>query len=330
MRNNENEIVEDEIFNDIKFNRNEIRGTDETFYNDKSGKNNDECSLDLEKSEDSLTSDKLDLCDKSIEEEMNKVTLNDSNEIKNKQSKNKLTKNDLNTIPLPIFDCIYCANEKISFNHLINEEFSLKYLYGTEKKDIHLINILQNNNLLFLENENNLKNIIQDGNIDINKLKSIIELLLKNTEYISKYYNLNESKKLLKQKRKRDKYYLNIIRKIRKKNNFDCQLKEYGKEKNSLFEDDSNGNSDDNIEMDKINIITKYMGNENNEIDKKNIDKIIEDKICDSFNKLLEDSSFMDLRRKIKWNDIDFEEKAYNVWEPIFTDDECEQCESGS
>ena len=333
MKNNENKIIEDEMFNDIQFNRNEIKGTDETFYNDKNGKNYDECSLDLEKSENSLSSDKLDLCDKSIEEEMNKVTLNDNDDTNKKASNHKITKYELNTIPLPIFDCIYCANEKISFNHLINEEISFKYLYNAEKKDIYLVDILQKYNLLFLENENNIKELLSNEHMTLNsyKLKSIVELLLKNTEYISKYYNLKESQNFLKQKRKREKYYLNTINKkrkeIKKKNNFFFEQKEYGKDKNELFEDDSSGNNDDNnFEIEKVN---KYMGNEN-EMNQNKLDKSTEDKICDSFNRILDDCYFMDLTRKIKWNDIDFEDKQYNVWEPNFTDDEKDQGENDS
>ena len=67
-----------EIFNIIEFNRNEIK-TDENFFNELDIKdNNEDISLDFEKSENSLSSDKLDLCDKSMEEQMNKVTLNEA------------------------------------------------------------------------------------------------------------------------------------------------------------------------------------------------------------------------------------------------------------
>ena len=44
-----------------------------------------------------------------------------------KNQKIKLTKEDLNNIPLPIFSCIYCSNEKISFNHFSQEILSNKY-----------------------------------------------------------------------------------------------------------------------------------------------------------------------------------------------------------
>ena len=111
MKNNQNELEGDEIYNNIEFNKNELK-TDENFFDELNIKsNNEDISLDLDKSEDSLSSDKLDICDKSMEEQMNKVTLND--EIKNKYSK-KITKEDLNTIPIPIFGCLFCANEEIA------------------------------------------------------------------------------------------------------------------------------------------------------------------------------------------------------------------------
>ena len=311
-----------DIFNDIDFNRDEIKGTDETFFNEDNNKNNSEYSLDLEKSEESVSSDKLDLCDKSMEEEMNKVTLNNNEDNNIKLIKHKITKSDLNTIPLPIFDCIYCANEKVVFNHLINEEMSLNYLYNANKKDIYLINYLIENNLLSIENKK-----ISDNNININKLKSLNNLILNNSEYFSKYYNINESQNYLKQKRKRDNYNININikkNKIKKIDKFGFDRKKYGQEKNNLFEDDSSDNINENYE--KINKITQNIIENEGEIAKKSnkLDNSIEEKICDSFNRLFDDDSFLDLSRKIKWNDIDFEKKPYNIWETNSIDDNIE------
>ena len=311
-----------DIFNDIDFNRDEIKGTDETFFNEDNNKNNSEYSLDLEKSEESVSSDKLDLCDKSMEEEMNKVTLNNNEDNNIKLIKHKITKSDLNTIPLPIFDCIYCANEKVVFNHLINEEMSLNYLYNANKKDIYLINYLIENNLLSIENKK-----ISDNNININKLKSLNNLILNNSEYFSKYYNINESQNYLKQKRKRDNYNININikkNKIKKIDKFGFDRKKYGQEKNNLFEDDSSDNINENYE--KINKITQNIIENEGEIAKKSnkLDNSIEEKICDSFNRLFDDDSFLDLSRKIKWNDIEFEKKPYCIWETNSIDDNIE------
>ena len=51
---------------------------------------------------------------------------------KNKKKKtkkyiNKKRFRDLNDTPLPIFSCIYCANEKISFNYFIHKKLFSKY-----------------------------------------------------------------------------------------------------------------------------------------------------------------------------------------------------------
>ena len=52
------------------------------------------------------------------------------------------------------------------------------------------------------------------------------------------------------------------------------------------------------------------------------LDENFEEKMCDSFNKLLDDDFFMDLSRKIKWSDIEFEDKPYNIWEPNSINDD--------
>ena len=188
-----------EIFNIIEFNRNEIK-TDENFFNELDIKNNNEdISLDFEKSENSLSSDKLDLCDKSMEEQMSKVTLNEE---KNPKTGKKLTKEDLKTIPIPIFECLFCADEFLSFRHYINEIMTMKYLYNVERKDIILIDFLINNNLLELkENKNFIVNKFgKRNNINLFRISSLIKLLFDNTQYISKYYNIEQSKLYLKQK----------------------------------------------------------------------------------------------------------------------------------
>ena len=329
MENNVNDIKDEEIFKDIMFNRDEIRGTDETFFNDENDKNNSEDSLDLEESENSVSSDKLDLCDKSMEEEMNKVKINDNNngndianEDKNKNKKtfkHRLSKKDLNTIPLPIFDCPYCANEKIVFNHLINEKISCNYLYNTEKKDINLIDFLQKNNLLCLEKEEICKKISKDDkDIDINKLQKIINVILDNTEYINKYYQIDESSNYLKQKRKKENYNNLIINKNKKPTK---EIKRKTKDKKKNKKDSSDSSIDDYGEINKLTqkIIEKEKENKNKNI---KLDESMEEKICNSFDKLLYDDLFIDLRRKIKWSDIEFEDKPYNIWEPNSINDD--------
>ena len=54
----------------------------------------------------------------------------------------KIKKEDLDNIPLPIFECIYCSNEHVSFNHLSNEIISNKYLLQTSIWDMKQLDYL--------------------------------------------------------------------------------------------------------------------------------------------------------------------------------------------
>ena len=337
MKNNGNNSKDEiDMFKDIEFNRDEIKGADETFFIDQNQQNNPDNSIDLEEKENSISSDKLDICDKSMEEEMNKVTLKSNDDIKINIVKPKITKNDLNTIPLPIFDCIYCANEKVAFNHLINEEFYLKYLYNAEKKDICMIDLLLKNSDLvsLVEGKNkSLQNLLKKNSISMSRFKDIVQLFLKNREYVYKYYNRDESHNYIKQKRKRDIY--DIKKKDIKKDfdNFDFKKKKYGIENNGLFKDDSDSNNSDSLE--KINQITdKIIENENINSQNNKMDKNTEEKMCNGFNRLLdvedEEDFLMDLSRKIKWKDIKFEEKPYNIWEINSIEDDIDELEKDS
>ena len=90
--------------------------------------------------------------------------------------KKKLTKEDLNNIPLPIFSCIYCSNDKIAFNHLINENLSNKYYLQTSIYDMKLLDKLIKTNPIIDRDNQNLP---------------LIDIILKNTEFIRHYYNKN-------------------------------------------------------------------------------------------------------------------------------------------
>ena len=278
-----NKQENNDIFNIIDFNRNEIK-TDENFFDEFNMKvNNEDISLDFNKSEDSLSSDKLDLCDKSMEEQMNKVTLNEE---KNSKNVKKITKEDLKTIPIPIFECIFCADEDLSFRHYINEIMSMKYLYNVEKKDITLVEFLLDNNLLEMkENKNNIVNKFGiKNNIDLFRINTSIKLLFDNTEYINKYYNIKESTLFLKQKRIREK-------KEKIKNEF--SQGKYGDNKINIFEDE------------------KEKENENGKNKKEDL---IDDEGF-GFVRLFDENCFIDLSRKIKKEDIIFEKTPYNIWE---------------
>ena len=302
MKNKISQIESDDIFNNIEFNKNEIK-TEENFFNEINIKNNDEdISLDFDKSEDSLTSDKLDLSDKSMEEQMSKVTLNDKN---NSKLIKKITKEDLRTIPLPLFECVFCADEEISFRHFTNEILSKKYLYNAEKKDLILIDFLLNNNILELEENKDdiLKNFGIKNNINFYRLESLVNIISKNTEYINKYYNIEESSLFLKQKRNREKNkkFSNKIKnkeKIEFNINLDFNKVKYGNDKIEIFDDDSDENNN--------NVKSKDMNNKNN--NKEN------DLNC-GFDRMLDANCFLDLSRKIKKEDIIFEDKPYNIWD---------------
>ena len=273
-------------------------GNDETFFNNENNNNNMDYSLDLEKSDNSVSSDKLDLCDKSMEEEMRKVRINDNEDKNLKKNKHKIAK---------------------------------KYLYNTEKKDISLLNFLIKNNL-FIESEEKLKQLFkaESGDInnyfEINKLKKILSIILDNKEYLNRYYHINESHNFLKQKRERENYNFNLINKNKKKLKEIKRINHYIIQKNEQSSNDSNSNDNSNSidNYKRINIITKnIIENENRNKDIIKLDEKEEEKICNSFNKLLddEDEFFVDLRRKIKWDDIEFEDKPYNIWEPNSIDD---------
>ena len=174
---------------------------------------------------------------------------------------------------------------------------------------------MQENDLLLpIENEkdNIVQNFINKNNINLKRLQKIVKMILENTEYVSKYYTINESHNLLKQKRRREEN-----KKVIKYNSkLDFEKKKYGKEKNELFEDDDNSSDS----LDKINnICNNIIENEKEEQENKS-DKSIEGKRCDSFNKLLDDCNLEDLSRKIKWSDIIWEDKPYNIWDNSIDD----------
>ena len=310
MKNNQTDIENNEIFNNIVFNKNEIK-TEENFFNEIEDKNNDEdLSLDLSKSENSLSSDKLDLCDKSMEEQMKRVTLED--EFKFKFSK-KITKEDLKTIPLPIFECFYCANEVIGFTHLINEKMGLNYLYNIEKRDIILIDFLINHNILDMyENKDNiLNNFGMKNNIELYKIKSLVNVIFENTEYIKKMNCSSESIIYLKQKRFREnndkmKNYNNNSSNNNIMNNKNIN-KENIQQCNNIFNFKEGKYGDNNIKI--------FNDDKSNDDSKNKIDNFKDEKSNDSFNRILDENLFMDLSRKIKKEDIIFEDKPYNIWE---------------
>ena len=139
--------------------------------------------------EDEFNQRKISLCSLQSEEfncNNANLNLNDKNDINNKREdliirreSKKLTIEDLNNIPLPVFSCIYCSNDFIAFKHLIQENITNKYLFQASVYDIRDINKL----------------IIYQPILDKDdKNEKLLDIIIKNTEYIHttfSYENIN-------------------------------------------------------------------------------------------------------------------------------------------
>ena len=114
----------------------------------------------------------------------NDVTNNNKKIIKKGKSKTKITKEELNNIPLPIFSCIYCCDENVSFNHLSKEIISNKYLFQTSIYDMKTLDNL-------ISGKRSLK--IYD-----NKLYNIV---INNFENLKDYFVMKKINKFFKSKK---------------------------------------------------------------------------------------------------------------------------------
>ena len=270
-----------------------------------------------------------------------------------KNIKKKITKEDLNNIPLPIFSCIYCSNEKISFNHLITEIIYNKYFLQTSIYDMK-----------------SLDEIIKiKTNLYINMRNSpLINLVIKSTEFIRHYYNKNELNKIFESKKIRkiyeenyNKAYSVFIRKLKYKlmikkrkdfsNNKTCQNKFFlFNDYKTSFQKQNNNSSftNDNLTTNK-NSMTNTTGtlspnihsslslNNNNNDNGNNIN------ICFNYNNAMEsimekiekneesdgesEEKFINTilgesnhsTKRTEKNKISFENKYYDIWNPDIT-----------
>ena len=294
------------------------------------------------------------LRDISIESIENELDKNDNNNNRHNY-KRKKTKEDLNNIPLPIFDCIYCTNEKIVFNNFINKSLSDKYLFLTSIYDIHDLNNIISNSPLNNKKRNNDR---------------LLSLIIKNTEYIKEYlpneknkiffksnifYNLCEryDYKKTKENRQNQDYLKNQkdfsfkdVNEISRNYNNKCLNSNHSliNNCNSLgafieslpktFENHFKTNNT-NISFSNnsffINSLSLYnnenlcfnINKENNNI-LNNIEKI--EKKDDSSN-YVEDKDELfdilryDLKRKISKNDIEWDDKFYDIYNPDISSD---------
>jgi hypothetical protein len=111
--------------------------------------------------------------------------------------KKRRNKEDLDKTPLPIFDCIYCSNEGVVFNHMVSEQISERYLYNCSKQDITKINVTMNN-------------ITKDINNSMSGRAALMaSMIASHTEYLNGYYSLDNSISLLKHKADSSKDNLN-------------------------------------------------------------------------------------------------------------------------
>ena len=270
-----------------------------------------------------------------------------------KNIKKKITKEDLNNIPLPIFSCIYCSNEKISFNHLITEIIYNKYFLQTSIYDMKSLDEI-------IKIKTNLYTNMRNS--------PLINLVIKSTEFIRHYYNKNELNKIFESKKIRkiyeenyNKAYCVFIRKLKYKlmikkrkdfsNNKTCRNKFFlFNDYKTSFQKQNNNSSftNDNLTTNK-NSMTNTTGtispnihsslslNNNNNDNGNNIN------ICFNYNNAMEsimekiekneesdgesEEKFINTilgesnhsTKRTEKNKISFENKYYDIWNPDIT-----------
>ena len=283
----------------------------------------------------------------------------------NKKESKKITKEDLNFIPLPVFSCIYCSNDKISFKHLSQEIISNNYLFQSSIYDILELNKL----------------IVYQPILDKDdKNEKLLDIIIKNTEYINKYFlknNINQyfqsnnyldlcKKEILNNNRnfkhriedsvikKKKDFYFRGIKKIPKNslnnkclfNTTNSLINNYNAFSGFVEAIPINNN---NINIGKIinnnisNISLNFnsISSNNNETgnylskDKDNNNLLVSlvgkiEKNVESINETDDDKEEImdffkdDLERKIKKEDINWENNYYDIWNPNIEDDDLE------
>ena len=285
-------------------------------------------------------------------------TKNNTNCNNNKTNnyKKKIRKEDLNNIPLPIFDCIYCTNEKIVFNNFINKILSDKYLLLTSNYDINNINKLLLNQPFI---DKKLLNIIHSNTeyikdyipkekytnfIKSNKFNNICEMFnSKNKIYFKRKIELIHKKKDFQSRCKNeiskisnyDKCLFNPINSL----NNNCEdlnefvetlpktSENFNSKKNCPIGSDSNNSINVSIVSLNKNEYSNHI-TDNNNILEDSFEKI--EKKDESANDIEDIDEIMDclkydLKRKISKNYIKWEKKYYDIYNPeISSDYDCE------
>ena len=336
----------------------------------KNSKNNnpfENTSIDKSLSDDFENINKMNIINENIENSNEssiqniQIDLNNNNNDDENKKIKKRTKDDLNNTPLPIFECLYCTNEKIVFGHFINETLSKKYLLQTSIYDMNDLDKLILNKRLINKDDKNEK---------------LLNLVIKNTEYI-KYYiprekstiyfnsiifsnlckkNEIDNHRLFKQKiedsivRKKKDFYFKGINKIpRNSMNNKCLFNSTNSLINNfnalsgLVEPVPQINANNNNVKNNYTIATCSNNNSinfnslslnNNDFncyckDNNNmLDYIVEkiEKNDESVNYADDKEEILDffkfdLSRKITKKDIKWENKFYDIWKPDISSD---------
>ena len=288
---------------------------------------------------------KLSIGSQSIQLDLNNI--NYEKTVK-KSYKKKKTKEDLDNTPLPIFNCIYCTDAKIVFNHYINNYLSDNYLFLTSIYDMNCLNKLIINQPLIDNGEENEK---------------LLNLIVKNTEYLIKYVPKEFNESYFKSSLFKNlcmKNSLENTKQIRQNiiNNITNQRKEIFLKGNNKISNNNNNKYlfnttstfannltlinenietvskyciNTNISSNSINFI--YLSMNNNECitinNKENnilhiIDENIEKKE-DNINCFEDKDELIDIIKfdikKISKNDIKWDNECYNIWEPKIESD---------
>jgi len=260
----------------------------------------------------------------------------------------KLRKEDLDNIPLPVFSCIYCANERISFNHLSNEILSNKYLFLTSIYDLKKLNFLISFKISAKKNYND----------------KLLNIYLENSEYIYKFHSYGNIKKYFKDnkfkieclKSKSDindifKHHFDLFFKEKmKKENKNKSSILYKKYKNMVELSGNYRNHENYTDREELKCPNKLIyKNKHQRIHVSNssllntyykcfnrrfynLNKSKSNKMIMNQTKIIieskdEKKDFIDfleednLKRKINKNDIEWENDCYDVYNPKIDDD---------
>jgi len=318
---------------------------------------NPEKSLELSKIE--VIDEQIKQKNKNVEDDIDE--LNDLSEYsfikennKNKPKKNKITKEQLNNIPLPIFSCIYCCDEKISFNHLSNEIISREYLFQTSIFDMKQLDILITGKRTTKINDNKLLNIVINNFENIQEFfdKKKTKIFFGSKKFVKKCKNfeINIKKKFRMKleekvnKKKKDFYFKEIkgMYKISKNSlnnkclfNSNSIINNYSYLANLIptgdliqnFSDKKN-NSLNSSHLSNLNIQGNSKSWKKNEIGLigKDNNKHYVENIIEKIDKNIESDIFdflgeNDLKRKINRKDIDWEDNYFDINNPVIEDD---------